>query len=453
MTDRKQFIRFLIFEMLFWFGITVLFNAQQYAAGWVICLLFGVWFISMRDQESRFLVLLSGLPFQAITKISDGLPSVAVVLYLLFVVIYLIKSNYHFSWKVVLPILLLVLLSLIACWRFDAQVTSIISGLLMIVFATFAIDMLQNTKDRIGTFVKCAWVFTLAMVVDTYSALIFPDMPYYISYEKQVLLDRAGRFCALNADPNYFGQLVTIAVGFMIAMTILYLRTKKYWFAGLSAAVALSLAVMGLTSLSKGYAVGLGVVLLLTLWFIIMEGRRSKWKILRFVLYLAVAAVAIYLIYTYIFIPIVSSRSNVDLFTGRLDVWGNYLRMFSEQPNVVLLGMGFNNSWLNIVRYAGQLEAAHNLYIEVIGDIGVIGFALVVALWLKAFRKVRALAEDVTSLFMWGFLVTSFSLSASANDIMYFVVPIFTIAFSSSEYLRRPVETTVPVFIIKEKRT
>ena len=452
MTDRKQFIKFLIFEILFWFGMTVLFNAQQYTAGLIICVLFAIWFMSMKDQETRFLVLLSGLPFQAITKLSDSTPSIAVVLYLVFVVLYLIKSGFNFGWKTIMPVLLLVILNLAACWRFEAQATSIVSGVLMIVFAAAAIEMLQSTKDKISMYVKCAWVFGVAMVVDTYAALIFPNLPYYIGYNKQVLLDRVGRFCALNGDPNYYGQLITIAVGFMIALMILYGQSKQYWLAVISFVVATDLTIMGITSLSKGYSIGIAVVLLMTLWFLIMEGRKARKKILRFVVFLIVGAVALILIYTYIINPVVTSRSNVDLFTGRLDVWGNYLRMFSEKPSVIFFGMGLNNSWIQIIDYTGNLKAAHNLYIETIGDIGLIGLGFVVTLWLKAFKKGRSLIDDVTSLFLWGFLVTSFGLSASANDIMYFVVPIFSIVFPACDYFNVRKEVVLSFPIVKEGR-
>ena len=53
-------------------------------------------------------------------------------------------------------------------------------------------------------------------------------------------------------------------------------------------------------------------------------------------------------------------------------------------------------------------------------------------LWSGIYKVIKSLFSNSLTLFLWGFLITSISLSASANDVMYFVVPISVLVFSKN---------------------
>lgn len=435
MTDRKRFIQFLIFETVFWFAAAALFNAWQYTGGVAICVLFAIWFLSARTPERRFLVLLSGLPFQAIIKVSPSLPSATIALYFLFILFYLLDHKFMVKRKNVIAVMILIFLNLIGYVRYQADFSNIFSGLLMVVFAACAIEMFAHTDRPIALFEQSLSVLAVSLLVDIYSVSVFPQLPYYILLRKQLILDRLGRFCALNGDPNYYGQLILVAIGLLISLFILNCRGRRYRKGFLYAIVAIVLSVNGLRSISKGYVIGLASLLVLTIWFLIMENKSAKQKPYWFALFLLVGMFASTTLARSYVMPILSKRTETDFFSGRLDIWKSYLNLFSDHLEIVFSGSGFFNTHPYMKATMGVSKAAHNLFIEVLGDVGLIGVITVGSLWSCAVSKLKMLGDTVASLFFWGFLITSLGLSASANDLIYYVIPLFSALFTSSEYL------------------
>lgn len=435
MKDRKRFMHFLIFETLFWFAAAAIFYAWQYTGGVIICILYIIWFLYARTLEHRFLVMLSGLPFQAIIKVSASLPSASVVLYFLFVFFYLMEHDFAVKRKNVIAVMVLIFLNLIGYLRFQASFSNLFSGFLMVVFAACAIEMFSHTEKSNELFGQSLWVFSVSMLVDIFSVSVFPRLPYMILLRKQLLLDRLNRFCALNGDPNYYGQLVLVAIGFLISFCILNIRGKKYRNGLFSAVAAIVLSANGIRSISKGYVIGLVALLVLSVWFLVMENKSAKQRPFWFVLFLLIGIIITAVFVRSYIMPLLSKRTDADFFSGRLDIWKSYLRMFSEHFEIVFLGSGFFNTHPLMKAMMGVTKAAHNLYIEVLGDMGLIGILSVGVLWSGAASKVKMLSRSVTSLYFWGFLITSLSLSASANDLIYFVVPLFSALFTSDEYL------------------
>lgn len=440
MTERRKFTFFIGFVIVFWLFATMLFNSLQYRGGVVISFLFLVWFLLTRSYDYRFLVLLSGLPFQAITKLSADTPSIAVVLYLLFIIAQLSDNRFIVSSMIAIPSFILFLLQINGLVQYNLSVMSIISGFLSIFFSVAAMIAFKKVDNKYELYQKCTWTFALVILVDIYSTVLFPRLPYYILNDKQVILDRIGRFCALNGDPNYYGQLIVVAIALLISNLFLYAKEKRIILSILCGVLSVVLAINGMRSLSKGYVVGLAAVLLFVVWFFIMEGKPTRQKPLWFIIFVVLGLVAALVLSDRLIMPMVASRAETDLFTGRIDIWKNYIRMFKDHLDVVLFGAGFSNS-PNLIRYyMGNAEAAHNLYIELLGNLGIIGLIMVFYIWAPAFRKWKELLNNMSSLFFWGFVVTSMSLSASANDLMYFVFPMVTIVFSTSDYLKSRIE-------------
>ena len=435
MLDRKRFFLFLIFDAFFWFAAAALFHAWQYSGGIIICIVFVIWFLLQKTIEERFVVLLSGLPFQAITKISSGLPSVAVVLYLLFVIFYLREQGFVAKRRNVLSLLVLVFLNLIGLLCYQASLSKMFSGFLMVIFSTCAIGMFSRTENPINLFEQAFWTLVVSAFIDIYSVSVFPRLPYLIELRKQQMLDRLGRFCALNGDPNYYGQLLLVVIGFLITMCILRARKRKYRSSLLCAVGAVLLSVNGMRAISKGFVIGLTFLLVMTIWFLMMENRPAHQKVYWFFAFLVLGLGVSIVLGRDVVMPLFAKRTEADLFTGRLDIWRSYLKLFSDRPEIIFWGSGFFNTHPFMKVSMGVTKAAHNLFIEVLGDMGLIGIIAVGFLWSGAVSKWKMLTKSVTSLFFWGFLLTSLTLSASANDLIFFVVPLFSALMSSSEYL------------------
>ena len=434
MTKNKRFKRFLLIDTLLWTVIVILFNFFQFRAGIIICALFMLWFFCAKGPIEKFMVLLSGVPFQAITKPTANTPSIAIVLYFAYIVMHLQNTGFRVRRKNILAIVVLVVLNAFALIRYSVSIMNIISGMLSIVFAAAVLEEFDVLDDKISVFEKSAWVFSISMLLDSYSTTIFPELPYYILPEKQTILDRIGRFCALNGDPNYYGQLVTVAVGMMIAMLVLYCRIRKYGLGILCGVVCIALVLNGMTSLSKGYAVGLAGVLFIAVWFWVMEDKPYRQKPLWFLIFMVIGGIAAVLAMDFIILPILAKRTETDIFTGRLNLWKHYITALWNNLDIVFLGAGFANATDALSAQLSLNTVSHNMYLEVLGDLGLVGICTVGILWSSAFGRIRALANNISSLFLWGFLITAASLSVNAFDLIYFCVPLFAITFSKTDY-------------------
>lgn len=430
--NSSHFIRFLIVLSVYWAAIVTLFNYQQYSLGYVICGSFVLLYFFTHDIEDRFLILLSGLPFQAITKFAEGTPSISVFLYFAFIVECIYLKRFSIKNKQVAAIFGLLFLQIISALRYDLQLKSVISTFLVIIFAAYALELFEKCSEPIKLFEKCAWVYIIAMLINIYSVSVFPRLPYFILYDKQMILDRIGRFCALNADPNYYGQLIMVAFGFLSSLAIMYFRDKLYKLGVLSVALALLFTYNGIRSISKGYVVGFACTAVVLVWFIIMENKPANRKPLYFLFFIAIGIFAAYLLINKLVIPTIERRSETDLFTGRLEKWQLYLNMIKNDPLIIFLGTGFSNSPSVILNLTGISAAAHNLYLEALCDIGLLGLFFIALLWSGIYKVVKSLFSNSLTLFLWGFLITSVSLSASANDVMYFVVPISVLTISKN---------------------
>lgn len=432
-------IRFQISCVLFWLASCTLFNYFRYNGGIIIAGLLVLRYLTI-NQEQKFLFILSGLPFQAINKIREGLPSTVIVLYMLYIADYFLRRKMFIKRRDVNCLIVVLLLQILAVIRFDASGISIISALVSIVFAKTAIDTLLGINAKKKMYFECAWVFSLAVLVDVLCAsYLFPNLPYSIYYEKTMLMASVSRFSGLNGDPNYYGQLIILAISFLITLAFMYLKTRKFKLSLICIVSLIYLSFAGLKSGSKGYAVSLSIIFLLALYFILTEGKKATSKIKYFGLFLLIGYILGVFMYNYVLVPIIESRVNTDLFTGRLEIWASYMQLFKQDPTIIILGTGFNNG-LNVIKdIFGKAEASHNLYIEILGDLGMIGIVTLLLFWRHATAMIGNLIKNLSTLFVWGFLVSSLSLSASANDVLYFIVPILVLTFEISRlYMDTP---------------
>lgn len=423
-------IKFQASCVIFWLLACALFNYLQYTGGIIISLLFIVRYFTLEKQD-RFAFIFSGLPFQALNKVRDGLPSTVILVYAIFIASYIIYQKYQVKRKDVGCLVVILILQTIAMVRFDAGIVSIISAILSIIFARIALYNLLDYENIENMYCKCAWAFSIAVVIDVVaSSYLFPRLPYYVYFEKTTLMATVSRFSGLNGDPNYYGQLIIIAISFMIALSRYYLKRKEIVYSIICLGGVIFLSISGLNSGSKGYAVSLSFILVMAMYFIFTEGKKPLAKIIAFSFFVIVGSFISVIMYNYVVVPMIASRTNTDLFTGRLEIWASYLQLFCQDPSIIFLGTGFTNG-LNVVKSIfGEAEASHNLYIEILGDVGIIGIVTLMRYWSSAFFNIKNLFNNITTLFVWGFLVSSFSLSASANDVIYFIIPIMGITFA-----------------------
>jgi O-antigen ligase len=84
-------------------------------------------------------------------------------------------------------------------------------------------------------------------------------------------------------------------------------------------------------------------------------------------------------------------QSALDLDSGgRITVWKDILKVIEEHP---VVGVGFGNLIEATGLTSGLYKHAHNMYLEVAGEMGIIGLALLLWIWISAWRLGSILAR------------------------------------------------------------
>jgi exopolysaccharide production protein ExoQ len=156
----------------------------------------------------------------------------------------------------------------------------------------------------------------------------------------------------------------------------------------------------------------LGVVVYCGLWF-----ARSRQMTLPFGI-LAVPIAAIVLLG--IALPIIGGADLFGLvemlgrnatFSDRTQIWGLILPEAMKHP---IFGCGYGSFWINPPQWLTRINEAHNGYLDVFVEVGIIGVSLVLAFLLSSLRKAyRALPYH----FEWGAFSLCFLLLMLAHNI------------------------------------
>lgn len=86
-------------------------------------------------------------------------------------------------------------------------------------------------------------------------------------------------------------------------------------------------------------------------------------------------------------------KSLSQLTTHRTDFWLVSLKIFADYP---LFGIGVKNQEKYMIQYGGLRNArAHNFYIEVLADMGIIGFTVVLLLIIMTFKRLSKGIKDL----------------------------------------------------------
>ncbi len=213
-------------------------------------------------------------------------------------------------------------------------------------------------------------------VTGGYSALY--DMLYPIQDEIAQIPAWEGRITSFlehyNGLAGYLNLVLPFCLAFATGGTDLVLRTLSRWCLALGA-IAL------LLTQSRGGLLAFGVILLIHLY---LSAQDRKTRIRRIAVALNVCLLAAALA-GFLF----QRLGEIDDFTAvsRLAIWGGAFTVFARSP---VLGTGFGNlrglmgGLLNLPD--GWTGDAHNLYLELLAETGLIGFALFSFLIVLALR-------------------------------------------------------------------
>jgi len=229
--------------------------------------------------------------------------------------------------------------------------------------------------------------------------------------------NKAGRLALGELDPN--GLAAALAAAVMLALFLLW-GTMRSAVRVLLLGFLLTYAIAIVLSESRAGLVALGIAAVVA----IVVGGELRWRMLATITIVAGLGIGYYVVVAPAEIRDRAASTISAPREVRLDTWAIAVQMAEDNP---VLGVGLGNFEVVEVGYlAGELNlfsarkihalplAAHNTYLEVLSELGVVGLALFAAVILAAavpalgairYREVRAVAVTTSQGLVIAFVV------------------------------------------------
>lgn len=298
-----------------------------------------------------------------------------------------------------LMLLLTAMLSALWSINFDVTVSSSLSLALNIIFAVLMAGTYQYTEKEAGFLLKClvasSW-FTIIGMLLFGSGSELGRLTLVIGDSEQ--------------DPNYVAGYIVFAFSYHFTS---FLKHRKFSHLFLTAAIVIVIILTG----SRG---GLAAYLACA-FFAVVYGIRSSKHPVRIAVLAAASAVLAYFVFSAAMQVVdvsISSRFSLEYLldhgtTGRSKIWVHLLKKFRDASlGRQLFGHGYGTTRL-LNTLSGSIGGlvAHNLYIDNLMSIGIIGLLVQLAL---QFQCVKAALRTKSSMLVCShaaFIVMTLSLS------------------------------------------
>lgn len=400
----------------------------------VVLLLLGI--SVLIDIEKNFYLIAFCFPMSSILKISSTSISILPLLYFIVIIKLILKRKVRLNIYSTVAFAFFGLLQVSSVLLYGADIVSVVSLILNVVFVVFSAAYLFDYGEE-NRHLKTTSIFLISgTFLDVLLCDIFPNIPYVINYQKQSQLDYNNRYAAMNMDPNEYSQIILVSIG--LAVAILPLIKSKLGKV-LDVSVIAYLAVKGYRSYSKSYVLSLMLLFVIALVIYMFKTAKEKGPIvtmLKFVPIAVIGVVGATVLYQYVVVPVFEARSalQADLLTGRDYIWSEYFKALKQRFDVVVIGCGASNSSFLHKYCSLQGSVAHNLYLEFLIQFGIVGIITLLIAWRDSVKSiVKNKLTNYMVLPLAAFLITSFGISANANDCLYILMLIMSMPYNVKE--------------------
>lgn len=299
----------------------------------------------------------------------------------------LYKKKLHINFIDVLwyLIILYLLISLPFSYDFKESLIYIIYYVIMII----VMILLKSSKNiqlgLIKTFYIVAILYSVITLIAFFNHnLIINHFSFLFDYDRLLRIKTEisrNAFSGLAGEVSY--NMFTIAVGFGIVISNLLVSKRLSKF---NTVLVIIMAVSLLLTQKRSVI----VVLFLILAFMIIVLRKNRAATKRtFKILLALVAIAIVVVIVFPDVLRVFNRFFVDdklYLSGRNELWAYAKDMFLDRP-LFGYGVGSYNIYCNNMGYFSGALHAHNIYIQMLAETGIVGFMLFMVAFISSLLK------------------------------------------------------------------
>lgn len=240
-----------------------------------------------------------------------------------------------------------------------------------IVFFIFFLNYLQSEENRSYLCDNVPNIFVFGTVINIICGILY--------YGMRGIPIFSGRFAGISVDPNYYATVIAVAISIIVLM-ISYSHFRLF-----CGCIAAFLLVGGLLSVSRMYFFALIWPLIIVVRMM-MSGKDIK-KIMPVI---ALGIVGGLLLWNMVgpLLNNIMERFNSDSTVGgngRVDAWEFYISNWKQSVVSILFGSGTNLELLRDNR--GIVTVQHNLYVETLSEIGIIGAITMVECFYELYKE------------------------------------------------------------------
>lgn len=284
-------------------------------------------------------------------------------------------------------------------------------GLAFVVLTT-AYGLYLATALDLTTFVRCLgtalrWILGLSLAFELFVATVIRDkvLPFWVDYShldkipaafywSRNLLFEGGRIQGIVGNANILAFAALLAV-IVFGVQIAARSASRFWT---TAWMLIALGTLALTRSSTVLVAGVAVAIVAGyLWFVrrIPAERRIPWYIAGAVV--GAAGIALVLVFRNNLLALLGKSPDL---TNRFDIWDTVLGLANQRPAVGWGWVGYWPPWVEpfddlvVIKGVTYLQA-HNAWIDVYLQLGIVGLVVFGALVLSTLGRAWARAVDL----------------------------------------------------------
>ena len=232
------------------------------------------------------------------------------------------------------------------------------------------------------------WIFIFSMFLEAASPDIFHRLFRFASFGDETMraLTSGGAIAGLAFEKAYAAFICNLGLGMIFAE---YICHKSYKYIIQSLIVMVALMMTGKRTL---FIIPIAVLLI----YVILFSKNNK-----FIKLAGVGlGITIFIIGAYVLVPSASLiidrivNNEGDVLSGREVFWNYAMEMFRQNP---LFGKSFNDyAFYRGFRYYGERwnYQAHNVYIQLLAETGIVGFLLMTLLIILMLFKIISVVKE-----------------------------------------------------------